>query len=310
MSSNPHLAFVTDELVGWLSAQAQAGVSAPKVLQAMLDAGWREEVALAAMEKALGIDLSALQTALAQAVLPGQGVQAAQVQAHSAQDMPPAVRVPDVRLGKEPAMLDAGDRQVRVIAHMRLPRVVVMEGLLTPAECEEIIELAKPHMRRSLTVDHQSEEGGDELNAHRTSEGMFFQRGQAPVIAALEARISHLLDWPVEYGEGLQVLHYGPQAEYKPHYDYFELGQPSTQALLSRGGQRVGTVLIYLNTPPEGGATTFPDVGLHVTAQQGMGVFFSYDKPHPSTLSLHGGAPVISGDKWVATKWLRERVFQ
>ncbi len=299
-TANPHMASVTPELMSWIAAQAQAGVSAPKVLQAMLDAGWREEVALAAMEQVLGVDLHALQATLEQAL--GKN----KVQ----ESLPQAVRVPDLRLGKEPAVLDAGDRTVRVLMHMRLPRVVVLDGLLTPEECQQIIDLARPHMRRSLTVNHKSEEGGDELNASRTSEGMFFQRGQAPVIAALEQRIAHLLDWPVEHGEGLQVLRYGPQAEYKPHYDYFELGQPSTDALLSRGGQRVGTLLIYLNTPSEGGGTTFPDASLCVTAQQGMAVFFSYDKPHPSTLSLHGGAPVISGEKWVATKWLRQRVFQ
>jgi prolyl 4-hydroxylase len=39
-------------------------------------------------------------------------------------------------------------------------------------------------------------------------------------------------------------------------------------------------------------------------------VFFSYERPHPSTRTLHGGAPVIAGDKWIATKWLREREFQ
>lgn len=38
-------------------------------------------------------------------------------------------------------------------------------------------------------------------------------------------------------------------------------------------------------------------------------VFFSYDKAHPSTNSLHSGAPVIAGEKWIATKWLREREF-
>jgi prolyl 4-hydroxylase len=39
-------------------------------------------------------------------------------------------------------------------------------------------------------------------------------------------------------------------------------------------------------------------------------VFFSYDRPHPATRTLHGGAPVIEGEKWVATKWLRERRFE
>ncbi|MDO4705389.1 MAG: 2OG-Fe(II) oxygenase [Comamonadaceae bacterium] len=303
-AANPYQASITPELKTWIAAQAKAGVSAPKVLQAMLDAGWHEEVALAALETVLGIDLAALQAVLEQALGPAGAA------ARSAERLPRAVATPEIALDNHPAWIDVGDRQVRVLMHLRLPRVVVLDGLLTPAECDEIIALAKPHMRRSLTVDNQSEEGGDSLNASRTSDGMFFDRGQAPVISALEARISRLLNWPVENGEGLQVLRYGPGAEYRPHYDYFELGQPSTEALLSRGGQRVGTLLIYLNTPPEGGGTTFPDAGLEITAQQGMAVFFSYDRAHPSTLSLHGGAPVISGEKWVATKWLRERVFQ
>jgi prolyl 4-hydroxylase len=38
-------------------------------------------------------------------------------------------------------------------------------------------------------------------------------------------------------------------------------------------------------------------------------VFFSYNRPHISTKTLHGGAPVLAGEKWVATKWLREGVF-
>jgi prolyl 4-hydroxylase len=38
-------------------------------------------------------------------------------------------------------------------------------------------------------------------------------------------------------------------------------------------------------------------------------VFFSYDRPHAITRTLHGGSPVGAGEKWVATLWLRERAF-
>ena len=79
--------------------------------------------------------------------------------------------------------------------------------------------------------------------------------------------------------------------------------------MLARGGQRVGTLVIYLNTPELGGGTVFPDVGLEVAPVKGNAVFFSYDRPHASTRTLHGGAPVLAGEKWVATKWLREREF-
>jgi prolyl 4-hydroxylase len=66
---------------------------------------------------------------------------------------------------------------------------------------------------------------------------------------------------------------------------------------------------MYLNEPQQGGGTTFPDAGLEVAPQRGNAVFFSYDRPTPATRTLHGGAPVIVGEKWVATKWLREREF-
>jgi prolyl 4-hydroxylase len=68
-------------------------------------------------------------------------------------------------------------------------------------------------------------------------------------------------------------------------------------------------VVMYLNTPEAGGGTTFPDVHLEVFPRKGHAVFFSYERAHPDTRSLHGGAPVIAGEKWVATKWLREQRF-
>lgn len=40
---------------------------------------------------------------------------------------------------------------------------------------------------------------------------------------------------------------------------------------------------------------------------KGNAVFFSYDRAHPMTRTLHAGAPVVEGEKWIATKWLRER---
>ena len=137
-----------------------------------------------------------------------------------------------------------------------------------------------------------------------------FQRGETPLIQRIEARIARLLNWPIENGEGLQVLHYRPGAEYKPHYDYFDPAEPGTPTIVQRGGQRVGTLVMYLNTPEKGGGTTFPDVHLEVAPQRGNAVFFSYERPHPSTRTLHGGAPVIAGEKWIATKWLREREFK
>ena len=49
--------------------------------------------------------------------------------------------------------------------------------------------------------------------------------------------------------------------------------------------------------------------GLEVAPVKGAAVFFAYDRPHPDSKTLHGGTPVTLGEKYVATKWMREREF-
>ena len=278
---------ITPALRQWIVAQAEAGFTSQAILESMCASGWAEDVAVQAMEDTLRQHLDA--------IAPSQG-------------LPPAVPVPEPDLDDAPLYIDTRDRRVHVLQAMAHPRVVVFGNLLSDAECDALIALAQPRMARSLTVATQT--GGEEVNQDRTSSGMFFQRGETPLIATIEARIADLLRWPLENGEGLQVLHYQRGAEYKPHYDYFDPDAPGTPSILQRGGQRVGTLVMYLGEPEKGGGTVFPDVHLEVAPKRGNAVFFSYERPHPSTKTLHGGAPVIAGEKWIATKWLREGEFR
>jgi prolyl 4-hydroxylase len=278
---------ITPELRQWIVAQAQAGHTPESVLQSMRSSGWDEEVAINALEDTL------------------HGFLAEHAKAVG---LPAPVPVPEPDLAGSPSTVWAGDREVQIVFSMRNPRVIVFGGLLSDAECDELVGLSRPRLLRSETVETST--GGSEVNAARTSEGMFFERGENPLCARIEQRIATLVNWPLENGEGLQILHYRPGAEYKPHHDYFDPKQPGTPTILKRGGQRVGTLVMYLNTPTKGGGTTFPDVALEVAPLKGNGVFFSYDRPHPMTRTLHGGAPVVEGEKWVATKWLREGRFQ
>ena len=267
---------ITDTLRLWIVEQARNGCTPESVLQAMMASGWQEPIALQAMEETL--------RGVVEAPRP----------------------VPHLTLA-DGAWADGGDRRVAVLARLGKPTVAVLGDILSAQECEDLIAQARPRLARSETV--RDRDGSSEVNAARTSQGMFFQRGESPLIKRIEQRIATLLHWPVDHGEGLQILNYKPGAEYRAHYDYFDPGAPGTGAVLKRGGQRVGTLVMYLNNPGGGGATTFPDAGFEVAPVRGNAVFFSYDRPHPSTGTLHAGAPVTAGEKWVATKWLREGVF-
>jgi prolyl 4-hydroxylase len=278
---------VTPELRQWILEQAKAGCRPEDVLASMQASGWEGEVAEHALEETLSQFLAE------------RAQQAA---------LPEPVPVPGPALDGSPTRISAGDREATVLLAMHNPRIVLFGGLLSDEECDQLVADASPRMSRSETVVNAT--GGSEVHGSRTSRGMFFGRGETHLCQRIEQRIAALLNWPVINGEGLQVLHYAPGAEYKPHYDYFDPAQPGMASVLKRGGQRVGTIIMYLNTPLRGGATVFPDVALEVAAVKGNAVFFSYDRAHAVTRTLHGGAPVLGGEKWVATKWLRESEFR
>ena len=215
--------------------------------------------------------------------------------------------MPTPQLDSSGSMVDAGDKWVSVLQRLHLPDLCVFSNLLGTAECEALIDAARPRLLRSRTIDTQT--GGEALNRDRTSDGMFFTRFENAIVQRVELRVARLLRWPVQNFEGMQVLRYRSGGQYKPHYDYFDPGEPATPALLARGGQRVATLIMYLQAPQRGGATVFPDAAISVPPRRGSAVFFSYADAAPDSLSLHGGEPVETGEKWIATLWLRNRKF-
>lgn len=201
------------------------------------------------------------------------------------------------------------DGPVKVALRLSRPDVVLVDGFMSDTECEQLIAQSRHKLLPSTVVDPQS--GGRQVIAARSSEGTYFQRGENALVQRLERRISELMNWPVERGEGIQVLHYQAGAEYRPHFDYFPEQNAGSALHLAQGGQRVATLVMYLNDVTEGGETVFPDVGLSVTPRCGSAVYFCYGNSlgQVDRATLHAGAPVLAGEKWIATKWVRQRQY-
>jgi len=179
-------------------------------------------------------------------------------------------------------------------------------NFLTKEQCQELITQTTSKLNKSTVVHHQTGESTDHPN--RTSYGCFLKRGSTPLISEIEQRIAQLTGIPVENGEDLQILRYEEGQEYKAHHDYFDASRSIKTQSLETAGQRVATVLIYLNTPEEGGGTYFPEANLEFEAAEGNAMLFRY--PNMERESLHAGVPVKKGVKWVATKWLRQKPFK
>lgn len=214
-----------------------------------------------------------------------------------------------IRLPAAGTRMRAADREIRLAVVLANPNLAVIEDLLSEQECDKLVQLSLSRLRRSEVVDPGS--GRLEISGVRRSEGTHFGYGENAVVARIEARIAALTGIPVRNGEPLQLLHYPPGGEYEPHHDYFDPSFEGTSRQLAQGGQRVATVVMYLREPQEGGDTYFPELELSVRPRKGSAVYFEYCNARGELdgRCLHAGMPVIRGDKWIATKWLRQSAY-
>jgi prolyl 4-hydroxylase len=201
------------------------------------------------------------------------------------------------------------DRTIDVVARAEKPVMAALAGVLAPEECSALIELARPRLERSTVADAQT--GKDVVAAHRTSLGMFFRPAENELVARLDRRLCEVGRLPVENGEGLQILHYPVGAQFPPHFDFLQPQNQANADSIARSGQRVSTLIAYLNDVEAGGETIFPNAGWTVFPRRGSAVYFEYcnSRGQVDPRSLHAGCPVLRGEKWIATKWMRERRF-
>jgi len=206
--------------------------------------------------------------------------------------------------------LTAADCRASKVFSCEQPVVTLLADVLTRDECDALIAIGRERVRRSSVVDPDS--GREVTISARNSEGAFVNGSTDPLVATIDDRLAALFQQPVENGEDLHILRYGIGGEYRPHYDYFPEDQAGSRHHLQRGGQRVATIILYLNEVEQGGDTTFPDIGLSIHPRRGSALYFEYvnelGQSDPKT--LHAGTPVEKGEKWIATKWIRRSRFR
>jgi len=188
-----------------------------------------------------------------------------------------------------------------------------------------MVSLAKASLKRSAVADNDS--GESKFSEVRTSSGTFIPKAKDPIVSGIEDKISTWTFLPKENGEDMQVLRYEHGQKYDAHFDYFH-----DKVNIVRGGHRIATVLMYLSNVTRGGETVFPNAeipsrrvltenkddlsdcakkGIAVKPRKGDALLFFNLHPDaiPDPLSLHGGCPVIEGEKWSATKWIHVDSF-
>lgn len=186
--------------------------------------------------------------------------------------------------------------------------VLKFRKFLTPVECSYIKAAAAPAIQPSSTIHPHT--GELVKNEVRTSSSSNFDPvSRDHFIFSIEERIAAATDTTIEQGEPLNVLYYRIAEEYKFHYDFLSANNEDERRLLKEGGQRKFTFLISLNEEYTGGETYFPKLDVTYRGQLGDALMFRNvgGDGQPNELMLHAGMPITGGQKWVASKWIRER---
>ena len=85
------------------------------------------------------------------------------------------------------------DRAVPVEMRMQRPDLMLLRGVLSQSECDELIRRASEKVKPSTTVDPHT--GENKVIANRTSVGTYFHLEENDFIAMLDNRLSDLANW-------------------------------------------------------------------------------------------------------------------
>ncbi|XP_052192720.1 probable prolyl 4-hydroxylase 9 [Diospyros lotus] len=200
------------------------------------------------------------------------------------------------------------------------PRALFFPNFATVEQCQSIIEMAKSRLKPS-TLALRKGETDESTKGIRTSSGTFISASEdrTGILEVVEQKLARATMFPRRYGEAFNILRYEIGQRYVSHFDAFDPVEYGPQQ-----SQRVASFLLYLSDVEEGGETMFPFengsntgkeydyekcTGLKVKPQRGAGLLFYSLFPNGTIdkASLHGSCPVIKGEKWVATKWIRDQ---
>ena len=200
-------------------------------------------------------------------------------------------------------MFTEEDFKVQDLTQQTPQEEYVKDNVLTDEECDELIEQSEKSMEKSTVV-------GKEIDGYRTSFNTFInKKSKLNSIKELNVIAKTLTDTDLNQHEDVCIVRYQEGQEYKAHHDYFCKKTMSEE--FERGGDRIFSLLFFLNDGFEGGGTIFTKLNLEIRPKKGRLILWrNHWNGEQNVMSEHAGMPVESGIKYVAVKWIRESEFK
>lgn len=184
-----------------------------------------------------------------------------------------------------------------------------IKNFLSPDECERMIEVVRANCAQSSIIDYET--GGNTISDFRTSSTANLYRNMGDIINYVEDLIIKYTNIPEKFTEQIQGQYYKVGQQFKPHYDTLFPTSDKMKEAIEKSGNRTWTAMIYLNDVEEGGETKFTKINFSSKPERGkLLIWQNTNNGQNVDNSMHWGMPVIKGEKFVLTKWLREKQYQ
>jgi prolyl 4-hydroxylase len=181
----------------------------------------------------------------------------------------------------------------------------IMHDVLTLQECQNIINHCQDKLSDSKILS------GVEKNVRNSQQCWIPKNHQ--MVKHIYKKFAEIFQIPMESAEDLQVVRYLPGQYFNEHHDACCDDNVYCKKFLKGAGQRILTVLIYLNDDFEGGYTQFPNLKTKLKVKPGDAIVFfpvAYQTNQCHPYALHAGTSVTKGTKWVANIWFHERKYE
>lgn len=177
----------------------------------------------------------------------------------------------------------------------------VHPNFITKEDADYILEMAEYNYKDSIIVE-------DKADGIRKSQTYWLDKDD-PIAKKIITKVCAIDGYNIEQSEDIQVVKYEPNGYYREHHDSCCHDNEMCKKF-NKNGNRILTMVIYLNDEFEGGSTRFPKIDKEYKPEKYSGILFypmnkNGDKCHDN--SLHAGKPVTSGEKYIANVWIREK---
>lgn len=203
---------------------------------------------------------------------------------------------------------NAKSHKVEVLLDSDTAKIWYVNNFITEDECKHLMDYGRPLLRRATVA---SEDGSSIVSENRKAQQTGYSLKKDDKLLPLYQRVLALTNKQAGYKlsrdgqEEFTIIQYNVDDQYTPHCD----GQCEGQ-MYNKGG-RVATAVMYCKVAERGGGTTFTRSDIFVKPTVGSATFFSYrgsDGKMDDGYTEHSGCPVLEGEKWITTAWMRDGV--